>query len=37
MFSVCRDLAENFGAKSEMFVDKDEIARLLNEGTDGSS
>jgi len=32
MFSVCRDLAENFGAKSEMFVDKDEIARLLNEG-----
>lgn len=32
MFSVSRDLAENFGAKSEMFVDKDEIARLLNEG-----
>lgn len=32
MFSVSRDLAENFGAKSEMFVDKDEISRLLNEG-----
>jgi hypothetical protein len=31
MFSVCRDLAENFGAKSEMFVDKEEISRLLNE------
>lgn len=32
MFSVSRDLAENFGAKSEMFVDRDEIARLLNAG-----
>lgn len=32
MFSVSRDLSENFGAKSEMFVDKDEISRLLNEG-----
>lgn len=32
MFSVSRDLAENFGAKSEMFVDRDEVARLLNAG-----
>lgn len=32
MFSVSRDLAENFGAKSEMFVDRDEIAKLLNAG-----
>jgi hypothetical protein len=31
MFSVSRDLAENFGAKSEMFVDKEQIAKLLNE------
>ena len=32
MFSVSRDLAENFGANSEMFIDKDQIATLLNEG-----
>lgn len=32
MFSVSRDLAENFGANSEMFIDKDEISNLLNEG-----
>jgi len=31
MFSVSRDLAENFGAKSEMFVDKDEVSKLLND------
>ncbi|MBN2789990.1 MAG: hypothetical protein JXR69_07360 [Candidatus Delongbacteria bacterium] len=32
MFSVSRDLAENFGANSEMFIDKDQISNLLNEG-----
>ena len=32
MFSVSRDLAENFGANSEMFIDKDQISTLLNEG-----
>ena len=31
MFSICRDLAKNFGAKSDMFVEKDEILRLLDE------
>ncbi|HXK49309.1 MAG TPA: hypothetical protein PKW56_02495 [Clostridiales bacterium] len=31
MFRICRDLAENFGAKSEMFVEEDEILRLLDE------
>jgi hypothetical protein len=32
MFSVSRDLAENFGAKSEMFVDREVISKHLNEG-----
>ncbi|MBU4486037.1 MAG: hypothetical protein KKD38_03840 [Candidatus Delongbacteria bacterium] len=32
MFGVSRDLAENFGAKSEMFVDKAIISKMLNEG-----
>lgn len=32
MFSVSRDLAENFGANSEMFIDKNQIATLLNDG-----
>lgn len=31
MFRICRDLAENFGAKSEMFVEEGEILRLLDE------
>ena len=31
MFSVSRDLAENFGANSEMFIDKDQISTLLND------
>ncbi len=33
MFSASRDLAENFGAKSEMFVSEDEIIKLLNDGS----
>jgi hypothetical protein len=32
MFKASRDLAENFGAKSEMFVNEDEIVKLLNNG-----
>ncbi len=32
MFQASRNLAENFGAKSDMFVNEDEIIKLLNEG-----
>ncbi len=32
MFLISRDLAENFGARSEMFVDRNHITKLLNEG-----
>lgn len=31
MFRICRDLAENFGAKSEMFVNEQQIIKLLDE------
>lgn len=31
MFQICRNLAENFGAKSEMFVDEDQVIKLLDE------
>ncbi|MFO7809807.1 MAG: hypothetical protein R6V47_00340, partial [Candidatus Delongbacteria bacterium] len=32
MFLISRDLAENFGAKSEMFVSREQITKLINEG-----
>ncbi|MDA3838838.1 MAG: hypothetical protein PF574_07645 [Candidatus Delongbacteria bacterium] len=32
MFSISKTLAENFGANSEMFIDKDQISKLLNDG-----
>jgi len=31
MFRICRDLAENFGAKSDMFVNEQQIIKLLDE------